>query len=212
MSDRTTIGLIVALLKIIRKSDGGACVNMAELSLLEEADKMIFHSEESCQWCGGKGTVTDGAMCPACHGSCLRGSREAIAEEEAFLERVRQMVDTARFIQREARRMNGGLRPPGMELMGWLKDAAEEMSSVLGVVWRVGDAALLNDPVPVEHITIDQIVDKIHRPVEVFVNPYILCLVVVDSDGKWYALQSTAISRYWDDFVKAMGSYKREKT
>jgi hypothetical protein len=93
--------------------------------------------------------------------------------------------------------------------MGWLKDSAREASSILGVPWRVGDSGLLKDAALCRHVTVDQITSFVRKPVEFFVNPYILCLVIVDADGKRYAVQSTALSYYWPAFIKAMESYVR---
>ena len=72
MSERKNIEVIVGLLKIIQNPDKGACVNLKQWGILEEAHDIVFRSDESCQWCGGRGTVSDGAVCPECNGSCLR--------------------------------------------------------------------------------------------------------------------------------------------
>lgn len=72
MHERTVIEVIVALLKMIRDKESGACINIDQMGVLETADQIVFKSEESCQWCGGKGVVSDGTVCPECRGSCLR--------------------------------------------------------------------------------------------------------------------------------------------
>ena len=120
-------------------------------------------------------------------------------------EKVAYVGLVAAYIQAQARAQNGGKRPPGMELMGWVTDAAIKASSILGIPWRKaeeGDTAL-----NVIHTPIDNIMATVKSPIEVIADMRCLRLIVVDKDKRGYAVQSTAISYHWDNFIKAISSY-----
>jgi DnaJ-class molecular chaperone len=72
MTDRHTTGLLIRLLRIIRNPDHGGCVTFEEMGTLEEADRAVLLSDESCQWCGGAGKEKSGATCPECKGTGMR--------------------------------------------------------------------------------------------------------------------------------------------
>jgi len=110
-------------------------------------------------------------------------------------------------LQQEARIQNGGKRPTGMELMGWLKDAAENMSSVLGIECQPSDEHRLSDCQECQTIRIDQMTEMIKNPTTVMISPWTLRIVIGDSDGKRYAIRSTEISFKWEKFVAAIESY-----
>jgi RecJ-like exonuclease len=68
MDERVYMEVLVGLVKVAR----GTSLNPAELAIVEKAEDIVFLSDESCKWCGGKGVVSYGSVCPECSGRCLR--------------------------------------------------------------------------------------------------------------------------------------------